>query len=134
MTVLDVTHFGLSVATLGLLVFRGWLERNAARSVTSQLAEVPKALAEHRALAVALRESAERSAAAESSGKQLRGAELGRIAWRSALQLVPNGSKPERLAAALDAFRIADDNDNGKRDYTEAQARVFVESAAAEVT
>lgn len=61
----------------------------------------------------------------------LRGQELGRMAVRYAESITKTGSA-DKLRAALDAFRVMDTADNGRRDYSDAQARVFIEAAVAE--
>jgi hypothetical protein len=39
------------------------------------------------------------------------------------------GSGPDKLQRALDALRVLDAGDNGKRDWTDAQHRIAIEAA-----
>ena len=68
----------------------------------------------------------------DAAALEVRGREIGRIAVRHAEQL--GGSPAERLRHALDAFRLIDVQEDGKRDFSEAQARIYVEAAVAELT
>ena len=58
------------------------------------------------------------------------GREYARIAVSHAQRM--GGDKQRQLATALSAFRLADETADGKRDFTDAQARVYIEASLAE--
>ena len=77
-------------------------------------------------LAIGFRKHGVAKKAAILEARALLGQKYARLAVSHAEQLgVPGEVK---LQSALDAFRIIDTALDGRRDFTEAQARVFIES------
>lgn len=66
----------------------------------------------------------------EAQARAMLGQEYARVAVSHAKRM--GGDRDAQLRTALSAFRLADETTDGKRDFSDAQARVYIEAAFAE--
>lgn len=76
------------------------------------------------AVALGVRRHDAKKHEAKLMARATQGQRYAQIAVAHAAQMPPK----DRLAAALDAFRLADTSLDGRRDFTDAQARIFIEA------
>ena len=124
MTPIDLAQSVLLAATLFVAAYAALRKRNHVE--TELRAELDQALAENKRLDAALADTQRELHAAVVKVSPEVLASYAAQAVAAAEQL--GGTKAEKLRKALEAARILDAGDNGRRDWSDAQIRLAIEA------